>query len=108
MESLIRNITLYREGYFMSADEQRTAKAVLRLDRDDAKERLAILKYKAHEIAMELEGAARLLKETPEKIEFQDDCVVSPNYRGLADLIKDIKATTAELQRIENTLAQCQ
>jgi hypothetical protein len=92
----------------MSADQQRVEKALLRLDFDEAKERLALLKHKAQERAGEFEATAKKLREQPETFSVNTDSGIQEYYRDLRSLIDDIKATISELQRLESTLAQCQ
>lgn len=90
----------------MSADQQRTEKALLLLDFQEAKERLAVLRHKADEIAGELEAAAKLLKECPETVEFHGDRLVLKGYMNFGKLVEDIKKTIADLQRLESRLTQ--
>jgi hypothetical protein len=94
----------YREGYFMSAEDQRTAKALLLLKRSETGERLALLKYKAGEIGDMLEAVSKQLKSNPEEVEFHDDGLILAEYKKLGILVRDIKTTIAKLQEIEGTI----
>lgn len=91
----------------MSAEEQRAAKAEALLQFREAKERFALLKNKAHKLAVEFEGMARVLKDRPETIDFPEkDAQIWKNYKGLGALVDDIKTTRTELQRLEEVLRQ--
>lgn len=99
--------TPYREGYFMSADDQDRAKADALFKFTKAKERLALLKHTAHEIAIELEGQAKVLKERPESIVFTDkDAEVMKGYKGLGGLVDDLKKSDAEMQRLAELMTE--
>jgi hypothetical protein len=88
----------------MSADEQRTAEALLRMEHDETRKRLALLKHRASEIAADLETIAKTLKKNPEDLEFHSNGLVLAEYEGLGVLVSDIKTTIAKLQEIEGTL----
>jgi len=90
----------------MSADQQRAEKELLRLDFDDAKERLALLIYEAQETAKEFESTATRLRNSPENFEVQRDSEILRYYRDLRSLVADIKKTIAEKQKLESALIQ--
>jgi hypothetical protein len=90
----------------MSADQQRAEKALLRLDFNDAKERLALLIYEAQETAKEFESTATCLRNSPENFEVQSDSEILRYYRDLRFLVTEIKKTIAEKQRRESALIQ--
>src|SRR5258707_7140236 len=96
----------FRKGYFMSAQEQRVQMALLLLDHNETKERLALLRYKAGEIAGALEGVVKSLKECPEDIELHEDGLVLKNYMNFGALVEDFKKTITELQKLDATLTE--
>jgi hypothetical protein len=76
MSTVARYIPADREGYFMNADDQRTAEALLRMEPDETAKRLAILKDMANGIADDLEARAKKLKTCPGDAEFQSNGLV--------------------------------
>ena len=90
----------------MSADEQRAEKALLRLNFDEAKERLALLIYEAQETAKEFESTATCLRNSPENFKVQSDSEILRYYRDLRFLVAEIKKTIAEKQRLESAQIQ--
>ncbi len=90
----------------MSAQEQRVQMALLLLDHNETKERLALLRYKAGEIAGALEGVVKSLKECPEDIELHEDGLVLKNYMNFGALVEDFKKTITELQKLDATLTE--
>jgi hypothetical protein len=93
--------TPYREGYFMNAEEQKTAKATAWLDYAEAKERRALLENEAEKLAKNFESVAKLLRERPETITFDGDAATMKNYNRFGALVEDMKAIRTELQRLD-------
>jgi hypothetical protein len=98
--------TPYREGYFMSAEDQRAAKADLILKYSELKERYALLKRDTDSIANALERGAKVLKEHPERWEFDGDDAPLKEYKNLGVLIEDVKNTRQEMQNLRALAAQ--
>lgn len=96
--------TPYREGYFMTAADEKAAKAMALFDYTEAKQRLALLKHQAEDIAKAFEGGAKLLRTRPEDFGFDGDDAPFKDYRKLGVLVEDIKTTQAELQRLTTVL----
>jgi hypothetical protein len=88
----------------MSAEDQRSAKGLLLVERDETRERLELLKHKARLIGGDLEAIAEKLKSNPEDLEFHSNGLVLADYEGLGALISDIKTTSSKLLEIEGTL----
>lgn len=93
---------MYRKGYFMSAYEEKQARAILLLDYKEAKVRLATLKIQADKLAGSLELIARNVRNVPEipvncsilREEFVDLNI------SIEKVIHDILETDAEVTKL--------
>jgi len=94
----------YREGYYMSTDQQRIDRALVLLNFNETKERLALLKNKSQELAKEFEETARKLKNSPENYYVNTDPEITKYYQELRALTDDIRKTIEEKQRLQTTL----
>ena len=75
----------------MSADDQRTAEALPRMEPGKTSKRLAILKHMANGIADDLEAIAKKLKTSPGDAEFQSTGLVLAQDEGLEAPVSDLR-----------------
>lgn len=100
---LTSQYTLYREGYFMSLEEQELAKQKALYEFTMSKQRYELLKNEAEKLAKHFEGWAKSLRSNPEAITFggrSDDNL--REYKGIGKLVDDLKETREEYRRLGN------
>ena len=90
----------------MSADQQRVDKALVLLNFNEAKQRLALLRNKSQELAKDFEETARKLRSSPENFHVNTDAEITKYYQELRALTDDIRKTIEEKQRLESTLVE--
>jgi hypothetical protein len=97
--------TPYREGYFMTIQDEDAAKAKVHYDFSRARQRYILLRHEAEQIAKELEAVADLLKKRPETITFGSaEAILMKDYRGMGKLVEDLKSTRSEVQGLDQRM----
>jgi predicted nucleic acid-binding Zn-ribbon protein len=88
----------------MTADDQRTQKALLKLDYDEAKEREALLRRKLDQLADGFINVADRLKKSPENFQLSTEDDVVKHYQELRATIEDLRKTLTDLQGLQRRL----
>lgn len=73
----------------MTESEERQIRAAALLEYHEARQALALLQIEARQIADDLEGLAKLLRDNPEGIDNPDG--VLPTYKRIFDLASKLK-----------------
>jgi hypothetical protein len=109
----------YREGYFMSAEQEDQAQAAVLLNFAKTKKRLAVLEEEARTIGRELSSLGSALERSPEFVSFdgqgmganyhvkrQDFKAASLDPKRIANLADDIRKTLDEKRHLEDKVKQ--
>ena len=95
----------YRKGYFMSIEQEQAAKGQLLLEYQEAKYRIGPLRAAADKLAVTFEHIAKQLRAAPEHITFNAAVLINANAE-LGTLIDDLRATSAEIQRLHDRVRE--
>jgi len=89
----------YREGYFMSAEDQEAAKKQIVWDYLKERERQVGLKNEANKLAAKLEGIVNLLREDPDRLEPDKETWLK-EFEDYSRIVSDLRKTRDELYRL--------
>jgi predicted transcriptional regulator len=98
-----------RKGFFMSVEEEKQARALVLLDYNEHKQKLALLQEQAQKFAKKFEELAQLLKHKPDRIHPDLGNLKEsglPSYESLATLSRDITETQQETTRLAERVRQ--
>lgn len=95
---------MYRQGYFKSEEEEHQAIANVLLEFEEAKRRVAVLRYEAQKFAQLHEDLAKSLRDKLETVSFDLE-EHTTSARRLAELCSDLNASCAEVDRLRKVTA---